>query len=295
MQPGTIDDIVYWDTASPWWGVSRLRLLCAGRKFDMAFVLPFSGERFVSRFKKYVLLRLAGIHCPVYGVKSPKTTHPLPQVFAAMGALDEARIPINQGGAYKLYVNEEDHGWVEENIRARGWGGKQIISVFPAGTYVHKRWPSENFVELLDRVVRSQEVKIVFIGTASEGGLANEIIARMQCNKSDVWVACGETNLQQLAALLARSTVFVGNDGGPAHLAAAVGIPCVTLMSGVHPAGVWDPFGPKCVSIRESVPCEACLSELSCPQKNPICITRISISRVEEVVLTLLQKARHER
>jgi ADP-heptose:LPS heptosyltransferase len=123
------------------------------------------------------------------------------------------------------------------------------------------------------------DLRFILIGSAAERAQA-ETLATPRPNRT--WNACGELEIGPLAGVLARCSLFLGNDSGPAHLAAAVGIPSVTLMSGIHSRGVWDPFAANATVLRHSVPCAPCHSEKACPLHTAACIRDITPQRVSE-------------
>ena len=102
-----------------------------------------------------------------------------------------------------------------------------------------KEWPRENFIKLMENLFSSNVVKLFFlIGTAAEKkemGPLNENIIDLR----------GETDLQELCCLLDGAFFFVGNDSGPAHLAAAQGIPVAVLASHTNDIRTWHPWTSK--------------------------------------------------
>lgn len=105
--------------------------------------------------------------------------------------------------------------------------------VHPGSGSPRKNWPVERFVELSHRLERAGR-RIVWIRGPAEMG------------QPEVWAGerIDRPSLQALAATLAASRLFIGNDSGVSHLAAAVGAAVVTLF-GPTRAEVWRPDGPR--------------------------------------------------
>lgn len=110
------------------------------------------------------------------------------------------------------------------------------------GAAVHrpaKRWPVERFAalaaELLDRGLTP-----VIVGGASEKVLGAAIRAQLAAVRD----LTGKTDLFALAALAAAATVAVGNDTGPMHLAAILGVPSLVLFSEESDPARTAPRGP---------------------------------------------------
>jgi ADP-heptose:LPS heptosyltransferase len=68
----------------------------------------------------------------------------------------------------------------------------------------------------------------------------------------------GRVKLAELPALLAACALFVGNNSGPKHIAAALGVPTVGIHSGVVDATEWAPLGPRAVAVRRAMACSPC-------------------------------------
>ncbi len=68
----------------------------------------------------------------------------------------------------------------------------------------------------------------------------------------------GRTSLTDLPRLLKNCALYIGNDSGPKHIAAAVGIPTVGIHSGVVDPVEWGPIGPNAVALRRNMTCSPC-------------------------------------
>jgi ADP-heptose:LPS heptosyltransferase len=68
----------------------------------------------------------------------------------------------------------------------------------------------------------------------------------------------GRTSLADLPRLLRNCVLYIGNDSGPKHVAAAVGIPTIGIHSGVVDPVEWGPVGPMAVALRRNMTCSPC-------------------------------------
>jgi ADP-heptose:LPS heptosyltransferase len=66
------------------------------------------------------------------------------------------------------------------------------------------------------------------------------------------------------------------------HLAAVIGTPSITIMSGVFRDQIWDPFGEKSIVLRHPIECSNCLNEFSCPRGTSECVSKISVDQVKD-------------
>ncbi|WP_329424809.1 glycosyltransferase family 9 protein [Streptosporangium sp. NBC_01495] len=103
----------------------------------------------------------------------------------------------------------------------------------------------------------------------------------------------GRTTFPELAAVLEGACAVVVADAGPAHLAAAVGTPVVSLFAPVVPAGRWAPYGvPTVILGDQQAPCRATRAG-TCPVAGHPCLSSVSSARVVEAVdrLTFVKEA----
>jgi lipopolysaccharide heptosyltransferase I len=117
------------------------------------------------------------------------------------------------------------------SVEARRWA-ESVLTELPRPRLVlgvgsrweTKRWPPSFFADLASRVRRRFGGSTLFVGSADEAALADEVRRAVGEPALDV---TGRTTLPQLAALLNRADVMLANDTGPLHLAAALGRPVV--------------------------------------------------------------------
>jgi ADP-heptose:LPS heptosyltransferase len=153
--------------------------------------------------------------------------------------------------APRLWVSASDRADLQNWLRERGWAGRRIILVQPGnhrsmsrrrGRWARKRtddkaWPTQRWVTLLQRVhSRLPDALILLRGTREELDMLQGIrsAARLEC------VAVAETGLRRLFALCEIAHSLISVDAGPAHAAAALGLP-VAVMYGAGPQRFWLP------------------------------------------------------
>src|SRR6185437_16911115 len=107
--------------------------------------------------------------------------------------------------------------------------GKPVVAVHPGVGNAMRQWPAEHFASLIDLLVEKNAVNAVLIGGAEEVELADEVLARV-ANRNAVVSVVGKTPLRQLPDLLRACVLYVGNNSGPKHIAAALGVPTI----GIH-------------------------------------------------------------
>src|SRR5947209_16233199 len=111
-------------------------------------------------------------------------------------------------------------------LKAKATNDAPLVGTFPGAGHPRRRWPIERFAELAWMLERNDSVRTLLFAGPEERQLLRD--ARSKFPPSTV--VLDRLNVQQLAAAAARLSVFVSNDTGPMHIAAAVGTPVVILM-----------------------------------------------------------------
>jgi ADP-heptose:LPS heptosyltransferase len=134
---------------------------------------------------------------------------------------------------------------------------KPVVCVHPAAGNPLRTWPAKHFAELIDLIVAEYDVNIAIIGAEGDCKIVDEILAGLQTPGS-VFSLLGRIPLERLPQFLARCALFVGNNSGPQHIAAGLGIPTMGIHSGVVDAHEWAPIGPAAVAVRRDMTCSPC-------------------------------------
>ena len=128
---------------------------------------------------------------------------------------------------------------------------KDNYAVFvPGATVETKRWPIENFAVLAEKVYEKYRCDIIVCGVESEKPIAEELKALVSVGAPVVNLA-GSTNIPQLVAILSGAKFVVGNDTGPAHIAAALGVSMALIFGCTNPKRVGAYGRPQTVAAIE--------------------------------------------
>jgi ADP-heptose:LPS heptosyltransferase len=124
---------------------------------------------------------------------------------------------------------------------------KQVVAICPGGTQVINHWPVTNYGTLA-LMLSQNGLGVCVLGGQADEQAASKIVE--VAGKNAVSLA-GRLSLQEVMALLAVVSMYVGNSSGPTHLAAALGIPCIGLY---RPGDVnrFRPRGPGPIRILQS-------------------------------------------
>ncbi len=152
-----------------------------------------------------------------------------------------------------------------------------------------KRWPAAHWARVADRLHAELNAVVAVTGTPSEAGVVQEL-AR-QCAFKPIILA-GQTNVPQMGALLKRADLFLSSDSGPAHMAAALGTPQVTIF-GPTDHLVYAPFSARAKVLRQELWCSPCYdasATAECRFGHVNCMRELAPERVFDACLQLLGK-----
>ncbi len=138
-----------------------------------------------------------------------------------------------------------------------------------------KCWPPSRFAEVANRLQFEADADVILLGTAAEASVSAAISREMRRPPIDL---TGKTAIADLAALLSQCHLFIGNDSGAMHVAAAVGLPVVAVFGPTDPFGT-APVTPRCGIVQQKPYCSPCFLR-RCPTDHR-CMTAISAEMVE--------------
>ncbi len=114
------------------------------------------------------------------------------------------------------------------------------LALHPGSSSERKNWPETRWIELLRELAATTTWQFFLLGGEVEGERLQRLAAHLPEHRREVW---SHRPLPELATRMARSTAFLGHDTGPGHLAAALGLPGLTLWGETN-AKVWRPRSP---------------------------------------------------
>ena len=173
-------------------------------------------------------------------------------------------------------VGEEDEKWVSDFLEALQIDRERpLVAIHPGSPIPIKRWMPERYAELADWLIARKRAQILFVGVEDEIPIIAEIQRLMRAETNNI---AGKTSLTQLASILQMCNVFIGNDSGPMHLAAAVGTPTIGLYGPGDPTR-FGPVGTKCQTIQCKTDCPPC-PETTCRFGTDGCMSEIQVADV---------------
>ncbi len=169
---------------------------------------------------------------------------------------------------------------------------RTLVCIHPGAGNENKQWPTGSFAGLIDLLVEQDDANIVMVGGPNEVEVAEQVLEDV-LHRERVFMLVGKTSLRDLPKVLRACDLYVGNDSGPKHMAAAIGVPTIGIHSGSVDAGEWGPMGPAALALRRDMTCSPCyLSRLSDCHRNLACMRGLKpgdVHRASQRLLGLLR------
>ena len=169
--------------------------------------------------------------------------------------LKSIRMYIDYARAPSVEINEDDSCFVDRIFSKHQIKDKQtIVAVAVGARSLTKRWTKQGFQQLIQRLIKEYNARIILVGDKQDLQLAQEASVGV---KEKVINLCGKTTIGQLAYLLSRSNLLVSNDSAPMHLGWAMSTPVVAIF-GPTDFNKYAPGGARDAVIRKEMPCAPC-------------------------------------
>lgn len=178
--------------------------------------------------------------------------------------------------APKLYITDQEKAEAKEVLSLKGIPESAlIVGINPGAAYGSaKCWLPDRFVEVSQKLLEHKELYIIYFGDTAGGQLVDQICEELP--KERIINLAGKTSLRELLALINSCSIFLTNDSGPMHIAAALEIPLVALFGSTDDKRT-GPYGIGKV-IHKHVECSPCFKRV-CPIDFK-CMKKISVEEV---------------
>jgi len=299
------DELIEYDPEGRHAGLAgRLRLARAirsGGRVDLAVL-------FQKAFDAAVLALLAGARARVgyaTDARGPLLTHALPPPPATMHHA-EAFLGLARAIGCRVedarpffHVDGEARERARTLVATAGLSGSgPLVALHVGASKPPRAWHAERFGDLARRLRRRLDARLIILVGPDEEALLGEVTQGLALGS---FLACGTTGgLRQSAAVIEQCALFVGNDSGPMHVAAALGVPTVGIFGPGLPRNT-APIGREgaVAVVGRDYPCAPCRQAFftecpPAPSGKPFCLEEIGVGEVERAALDLLASPRPE-
>ncbi len=202
-------------------------------------------------------------------------------------------VPVSDKPRTRLAVTQKAAASIEAKLRAAGVDEAMPFAlIHPAAAFETKRWDVRNFARVAE-YLRERHINCVAVAAPPEAELVRDLLRESTAPVS----ALLDLSLPEVTALAARARLFVGNDSGIAHIAAAVHAPSVVIF-GSSNINHWRPWANTTSApaevVREELPCQPCPGYTCGEFDQPECIRRVAVERVIAAIERILEKSNQQ-
>jgi heptosyltransferase-2 len=274
--------------------VVKIRELISDGNYDTGFILPPS-------FGAAASFKLAGVPQRIGYIADGRRllltrALPLPKPLNAEHRSETyfnlLRRAVGQELSWvrpKLFLSEEDADRGTAVLNEFGMDDTtEYVTVACQAVAESRRWGLDNYTSLAKQILDSLSAHIVLVGGKDESEASQTLADALPSDR--VVNLAGKTNLREAAAILSRALLFVGNDSGAAHLAAAVGTPVVVLSGADDPRETSPVTDRKELVYLDQLECISCVKN-RCPiqgEGHMACMRGISVAAVVDAVSAVL-------
>ena len=160
----------------------------------------------------------------------------------------------------------------------------KIVGINPGATYgPAKQWPFDRYARLADKIQTFTKAHIIIFGGPNDRNLGKKISQKMQYRPIDL---SGKTSLGEAMALIERCDLFITNDSGLMHVAAALDVPLIAVFGSTNSITT-GPLSQNSRIVQVPLECSPCLRP-ECPKGHLNCMDQISVEMVFNVVKDML-------
>ncbi|MDD2828621.1 MAG: lipopolysaccharide heptosyltransferase II [Sulfuricurvum sp.] len=166
---------------------------------------------------------------------------------------------------------------------------RPTLGINPGATYGSaKRWYPDKFAEVARAY--SDRFEIILFGGPNEVGMANDIESRLE--GINVTNLAGKTSIVELCSFIGGLDLFITNDSGPMHVAAAYQVPTVAIFGPTRHLETSQWMNEKSIIVRHDMKCAPCMKR-ECPLGHHECMTSITADEVIKAVNTIALQGHH--
>jgi ADP-heptose:LPS heptosyltransferase/GT2 family glycosyltransferase len=240
---------------------------------DTRHVLQYTGARFLAGFDvqgQYPWLDIA-LDSGGDAARVQKRQHVSADLINLVNAVDESCEPAPTG----IFPPSPSSVPLLPEPIERLLFSRPVVCVHPAAGDTMRQWPAHYFAELIDLLVDRDRVTVALIGASTDKEVAAQVLRSVRQRWAVVDLV-GELKLADLPHFMLRCALFVGNNSGPHHLAAGLGVPTIGIHSAIIDSREWAPIGPYAIALRREMECGPCYigDPVQC-HRNVACLTAL--------------------
>jgi heptosyltransferase-2/heptosyltransferase-3 len=193
----------------------------------------------------------------------------------------------------RIYLTESETIWANKFFKKHNLPqpGGPVLTIDPTHRRSTRRWPAEHYARLLGLLAHkvTNLTAILLYGPGEKREVTE--IARMSGVLDRCIIPEKMLTLREMAAIIAKADLHVGNCSGPRHIAVAVDTPSLAILGSTSQA--WTFPGPDHTDIALKIPCQPCNKDI-CPLGTNECLHKLSPEKVLTAILCLQQMTHNQ-
>jgi len=191
---------------------------------------------FASRAPKRIGLRGRGPRNLAYTQLLPREQGSVYMAYQKLRMLAPLGVPVDTADLrLEITIGPQQEARAAALLEQHGLAGQRVLAISPVARHEFKQWGAVHWARVGDALAQDG-ISVLITSGPGEADQAAAVAQAMQ--HAAVW-QYGSTTVRELAALYRRCALWLGNDGGPKHIAAAAGTPTVTVYRR-NLGGVWS-------------------------------------------------------
>jgi lipopolysaccharide heptosyltransferase II len=290
-----LDEVIAWPVRGSFVEQSRVYYQVRRRRFDLTIDLFGNPRTALMTWVSGAPIRVGGDfrgRGKLYNVRVPAPTNELNAIDFHWRSLEA--LGISKGdNRTEIFLIEDEQKWARNFLKETSLDmTRPIVGLHPGATWPNKRWPEKYFAKLARQLV-DKNVQVLITQGPGEEKIVMEVMQHISPSQRTGGVniiSLPVLNLRQLASVQKQMQVFVSNDCGVMHLAAAAGTPTIGLFGPSQPH-IWFPYDLTAghLALWREIECRPCHKNF-CPLGHLDCQNKLVPEQVATAVLERLKR-----
>lgn len=285
-----IDEVIIYDKHNKNKGMRQMMKIgnqLKSRQFDMSVILH------PNSISSIFLSHIASIPKCIYGkpsenllMKKSKKAKKIHEVKRYLNIVSSIANTENYDHLEFWGITKDEINFAKNIINTQN---NPIIGINISTTWHSKQWEIENFIKLIELLIKQFDAKILLTGGKDDIELGNKILSKILTQAplpvykdKSILNLVGVTTIIQLGAIIKCCDLYITADSGPMHISAALGVPTIALFGPTDPAR-HGPYGKNNMVIKKDMDCSPCYKR-ECKMKSNACMKTIRPEDVFESV-----------
>ncbi len=228
-----------------------------------------------------------------HGVRRDRAILSQHQVQYYLAMLQGLGLDCGGPDTLELFLPAETEQWAAGRLAEWRRPGSPVIGLNPGAAYgPAKRWPGEKYARLAEQLAVHTGATLLIFGTGADQESAAAIRQRVAKTQQTCLDLTGRTTLAEAMALIRECDLFITNDSGLMHVAAALGTSLVAIFGSTDHLAT-GPYCSGAAVVRRELACSPC-KKTHCPEGHFRCMEEISVQEVVQAGLGLLDQDKGE-